>query len=297
MNDKELRELNPWSHVDVDDILRTDVIEKQLDSANAYVSRVKETREKKSEIEVLNSLGKKNDKYRFHFELPPEPWQGNPLTAKVVILTLNPGYVKEANIISAKLLKSAGWNEELSKYKKKVLDLEAESLMPEIKATNDIDKISLFDAFNTLGDWYWVDKLKDLRDAYIAKKKGSGMNDIELENEFYSKIAIVEYCAYTSQCFSDSTKIENLPTVEFIKDLVWHIEANKKALFVILRAKGKWEAVLHKGTLDDSSRCVVNNNISQNLSRNNLKLKEGSSREGDKEPFDIILDKLLEEKE
>ena len=32
---------------------------------------------------------------------PPEPWRGNPLTARLIILSLNPGYIPEINMTLA----------------------------------------------------------------------------------------------------------------------------------------------------------------------------------------------------
>ena len=37
-------------------------------------------------LELYNST-KKNDNHKYHLEIPAEPWQGNPLKAKIIILT------------------------------------------------------------------------------------------------------------------------------------------------------------------------------------------------------------------
>jgi len=224
-------------------------------------------------------------------KIPAEPWWGNPLKARLIILSLNPGYVPEVNKTLALLMQT---NEtvrrQLIEYKAQTLRLEAEAFLPEDEKNEDCC-ITCNEAVNMLGDWYWVDKLRELREAYVERRKNENarISDIELENEFYKKIAVVEYCAYTSQNFSDSKLIEGLPSVEYVKDLVRYIESEGKALFVILRAERKWEKVL-----SDNTRCIVNTNLSQNLSRKNLNSKKGAPDKSEKAPFDVILDKLLE---
>lgn len=39
-------------------------------------------------------------------KIPAEPWWGNPLKARLIILSLNPGYVPEVNETLAKLLQT-----------------------------------------------------------------------------------------------------------------------------------------------------------------------------------------------
>ena len=34
---------------------------------------------------------------KYHLEIPAEPWQGNPLKAKIIILSLNPGWQEKNN--------------------------------------------------------------------------------------------------------------------------------------------------------------------------------------------------------
>lgn len=282
-----IKRANLWRRVIVKDVLKSVDGNPGVVPARAFICE--------DDREVLSTLVNKKsfqkEAYRFHFELPPEPWQGNPLKAKVIILTLNPGYVYRSNTISARLLKMAGYAESIAGFKSRVLRLKEDSMMPPQMTKIDKKAISLFDAFNTLGDWYWVDKLRELREAYIERRKNENgrISVVELENEFYKKIAVVEYCAYTSQSFSDSKLIEDLPSVKYVKEMIRQIESEGKALFVILRAERKWGKVLK-----DKSRCIVNTNLSQNLSKKNLNSKKGVLDKGIIAPFDVILDRLLE---
>lgn len=159
-----LKRKNPWRDVTVDNLLRPVRDLGSLTSREAYISG--EDRDYMLDNKLQFELG---SDYRFHFELPPEPWQGNPLTAKVIILTLNPGYVESANSVTAKLLKKATCYNNLLKFKNNVLNLEATSLMPEIKEEAEFgsDGITLFEAFNALGDWYWYKQFKELRHVLL----------------------------------------------------------------------------------------------------------------------------------
>lgn len=197
-------------------------------------------------LDKIDSILAKDD-YKFHFELPPEPWQGNPLEAKVVILTLNPGYVEAANTVIAKLLMKASCKQELCDFKSKVLRLESDSLMPEI-TNNESGEVSLFEAFNALGDWYWYRGLSKLREDYIRKKGKCGGEDEkrDLENKFYKNFAILEYCPYTSKQYKGMKAIDELPSVRYSVQVLKEIAGDNNRIIILHRGR-EWKKHLDKG--------------------------------------------------
>lgn len=167
--------------------------------------------------------------------IPAEPWWGNPLKARLIILSLNPGYVPEVNKTLAMLMQT---NEvvrrKLIEYKAQTLRLEATSFLPEDK---EGQPISCRDAVNMLGDWYWVKMLRQLRED-------TGLE----EKEFYRRIALVEYHGYSSQTSGRifPRKKDKLASQAFLKDMLWYIAESKKdkVHFLIMRAKDKWKELL-----------------------------------------------------
>lgn len=235
---EELKENNPWKDITVDTLWS--------DNAKYVTSDDKE-------VVVKYNKDNKGKATRFRLEIPPEPWQGNPLEAKVIILTLNPGYVDNANRLIAKLLEKSIDVKALCKFKNEVLHLNAKSMMPP-KATNSNDVISTWEAFNMLGDWYWVRMLRELREAYVG-------NDPQKEDVFYQKFSIVEYCPYSSEKFCDVPKLKSM---KFTKLLINGIKNDPDKLFIIMRGEKFWKTLLGKDVITNNHRC-------QYLSKNNLK--------------------------
>lgn len=238
---------NPWEDITVDSLLRSIDKTNPWKSNQAYVSPEDRDYVRKYNLRLGVS---DNDDYRFHLELPPEPWQGNPLKAKVIILTLNPGYVESANTVIAKLLKKADCLDDLLRFKENVLKLKVGSLMPEIKEKTDSDsnEITTFEAFNALGDWYWVEKLRHLKGDYlkIRTPQGCTLSDkerVKLENKFYKNFAVLEYCAYTSKSYKDFPGVSGLPSVKYAQDLLKEIIAKENKVIVVLRKR--WEQFMN----------------------------------------------------
>ena len=267
---KEIKEQNPWKEITVDSLIRR--------NGQKYVLSVDDESIKLFNQDVDKSFNiEKAEEFRFHLEIPPEPWQGNPLIAKVIILTLNPGYVDNANRLTALLLEKAGYAKALCEFKNKVLHLEANSLMPEIES-NSNDSISVFDSFNMLGDWYWKKMLKELREEYVKKSNLS-------EKSFYEKIAVVEYCPYTSKSYHPLKK--DCKSMEYTKGLIKALTKCPDKLFVVMRGANVWKPVL-KGS---KAKCFFNNNRCQYLSKKNL----NSTNNQGSDNFKSILEHLTNE--
>lgn len=201
-----------------------------------------------------------NDEYKLITCIPPEPWQGNPLKAKLVILTLNPGYVEKQNhALADAIQKIDGINSFIADFKAQTLRLEAESFLPD--NSNNGGGLSPADYINIIGDWYWYKKLTPLMERL--------QGDLD-EQEFFRNIAIIQYLPYTSISYKDK-KYKGIGSQEFTKKLVLHILNKEEDIMVlVLRGSSKWKELLGEEKLRSSDKVIINTNRSQSISPGNL---------------------------
>ena len=83
---------------------------------------------------------------------------------------------------------------------------------------------------------------------------------------------IVQYCAYTSVSFKDFPRGVVLPSQELTKKLIRYLAYEREdVVFVIMRSAAKWKELLDADVWEKmQSRLIVNKNMSQSLSENNL---------------------------
>lgn len=220
-------------------------------------------------IDEFNRNAKED--YKYVLGAPAEPWRGNPLKAKVVILSLNPGFKLGVND-----------NVQYERYRAPLEDAMAELintlsfqvrglLTPQesyVKSHEEFkEKYSMEgaqvlcgDALNEIGDYYWYNNINRLN---INHQK---------EYEFFRNFAIVQYCAYTSVSFKDFPKGVVLPSQELTKKLIRYLAYEREdVVFVIMRSAAKWKELLDADVWEKmQSRLIVNKNMSQSLSENNL---------------------------
>ena len=194
---------------------------------------------------------KANDDCKLQLDLPPCPFTPNILTAKLIILSLNPGYIKLLNRDLPGML--------LPEYVGEYKTWTVNALRMEAKEkggiyTNDVDKI--------IGENYWAKRLQPL-----AKKVKSPEN-------IYNNVALLQYLGYTSTSYKDMPQI--IPSQMFTKVLIRYITLNNPdAKFLILRARKKWEELIDGDTLsklNKNCRLLYKQSPSpcQFLSENNL---------------------------
>lgn len=224
------------------------------------------------EEQVINEFNRNvKEDYKYVLGAPAEPWRGNPLKAKVVILSLNPGFKLGVND-----------NVQYEKYRAPLEDAMAELintlsfqvrglLTPQesyVKSHKEFkEKYSMEgsqvlcgDALNEIGDYYWYNNINRLN---INHQK---------EYEFFRNFAIVQYCAYTSVSFKDFPRGVVLPSQELTKKLIRYLAYEREdVVFVIMRSAAKWKELLDVDVWEKmQSRLIVNKNMSQSLSENNL---------------------------
>lgn len=255
MTEKELLGQNPWE--EVAKMYNPDEEDCLFSKTRHYVCS-----SDLPEIEKFNSKLALNDTDRIIKNIPAEPWSGNPLTANLIILSLNPGYVPEVNKTLALLLQS---NKQIRKsiieFKRDTLLLKAKSFMAEEDGANPI---SSKDAVNMLGDWYWYKKLKQLKD------------DVGLdEDAFFRKIALIEFHGYSSITSNHSFLSGNgyLESQLFTKRMIQHIVQRDDVVFLIMRSKKKWTDFLGEGFIKEyDNKFVIKDNkgMSQSITHDNL---------------------------
>lgn len=181
--------------------------------------------------------------------IPAEPWGGNPFKARLIILSLNPGYVPEVNEKLAKLLQS---NDEIRKaiikYKKQTLLFDTDSFLPEDDKVLLGCQISCKDAINMLGDWYWHKMFRQLRE------------DVGIdENEFYKKVALIQYFGYSSQ--TAQRTLPYIPSQDFTKEMIHHIASERKeeVRFLVMRSKKEWKKLLGDDFFKNYEDIIITN--------------------------------------
>lgn len=220
-------------------------------------------------IDEFNQKSKAD--YRFVLGAPAEPWRGNPLKAKVIILSLNPGFkhgindkVKDlvdirhregamAELCNSLSFQARGLLYQQDYYVKNHKEYQS-------KKAAGLKNVGYGDALNEIGDYYWYNNINRLN-----------INNQD-EFEFFSNFAIIQYCAYTSVSFKDFPKGIVLPSQMLTKELIRHLVYNRKeVLFVIMRSPGKWKSLLDPDVWEKmQSRLIINRNMSQSLSEKNL---------------------------
>ena len=250
INKNWLIENNPW---------RT--LAQEYQGYDLYSTTRTFTVESDKELLELYNNTKKNDNHKYHLEIPAEPWQGNPLTAKIIILSLNPGWKEKYNKeIALEISKKSNIAEAVFKEKQRTLLFEAEGFFP-------YDK-KIVDAISLIGENYW--RGDDKKAGRLSVLKPDTMDEFD----FYKKFAVVQYCGYTSKEYGggfDNGKY--LPTQIYTKELIRYIAYNRPDVkFVILRAEDKWKNLLDTDVWETMlpNTIIAKYPIQQRLSKTNL---------------------------
>ena len=225
--DDEIRKLNPWQGTFVNP-----------NPSALYDSDAQWLLE--CDAEIINEYNEKNrgTDYEFKLGMRPEQFNGNPLTAKVVILSLNPGYVYRVNNLYARLLQNVQpIAEAVKQHKDKQLNLTAASFFCQRNHNKADGMLSYRDAHCALDDWYWYDIFNKFReDAGLPDEDNT--NDVIFDN-----VALVQYVGYLSKSWKALPKI--LPSQEFTRTLVHYLSLRKKdVLFVVSRSRKEWKELI-----------------------------------------------------
>lgn len=170
---------------------------------------------------------RKDEDARFVTNLLAAPFQGNPLTAKVVFLSLNPGYVKRLNKDLAKVFEQIpNLPQQINSIWSGFLSHEAKSMSPSTQNNE------LFTAYQSLVDWYWHDTFATIQASSNLPK-----------DTFFERVAVMQLMPYHStKC---NKVILKLPTQQYTKSLILHmLEQPDCPLFVVMRSEVQWAKLL-----------------------------------------------------
>lgn len=201
----------------------------------------------------------KNTNFKFILSNRPEPFTGNPLKAKVVILTLNPGYVERANKNYALQLQESGSKDILQaviNHKNEQLRLEAKSFFcPRNKKKGEL---SYRDANCKFDDEYWYNIFDKLRKELNLGPEG------DTEDDIFDNVALVQYVGYASNSWKPITKNYLLPSQDFTRQLLGYLAFYTDTIIVVSRSYNEWKELLGDviwKKLKDDNRLVCRKTI------------------------------------
>lgn len=208
------------------------------------------------DIHAFNNRNKDKPDFKFELGMRPEPFNGNPLKAKVIILSLNPGYILRVNNLFAKVLQTTepkDIQEAVKEQKDKQLRLEAESFFCQ-RNSQDGDLVSYREAHCMLDDWYWY----DIFNKFLIEAKEANYLPIDYSlDKIFDNIALVQYVGYMSKSWKDLPNI--LPSQEFTRKLIHYLAQKTDVLFIISRSEDKWKNLIGDkvwNTLESQERLV-----------------------------------------
>lgn len=201
--------------------------------------------EKELEILTEHNSRQKNEDTKFILEIPPEPWSANILEAKVVILSLNPGYIDYLNRDLANMF-SENYAEQITEDKCSILCMnpQRESLASRI-----------------LGDCYWYKALMHIGvDAYEEQNWEKVLDDV----------AVIQCCAYASK--SKSLPKKMLPSQEYSIKIIRFLAEYTNTRFLLMRAESEWKKFLGKDFIESlGNRWIVSEHYrNQSISEKNI---------------------------
>ena len=250
MTEKDIRVANHWNIVadecQGNEALYSDNKRYIYPGDDVYIDRYNATASKETSF-ILNTV--------------PYPFQGNPLTAKVVVLSLNAGYVPRVNCYFAKILQHyPQLAEGVMCFMRDNLRLNVKAFMPNVVYSYE-EHPNYQDAFNMLGDWYWFD--------ILSKWQNEGLSF----GEIFSNVALIQSIPYASIKAKDLPKGCVLPSQIFIKKMITYIANYTDAIFVVPRAVKNWQKLLGLtwNQLAREDRLIIGKNpLNQSLTKNNL---------------------------
>ena len=239
ISEDEIFSANPWQVLHGDDMSNYSLVSADgglFDTRNKWVLKMDE-----KIIDIFNERHK-GKSAEIRLEVLPEPFSGNPLASKVIILSLNPGYVDHVNRLLALVLHGAPQTEKVVMAQKiRQLNLKAEALFCDsnISDGNSAMQISDREIDSMYGDWYWFNILESFRKE-AGLRALAGHDDV-----IYSNVAVVQYLGYSSATYLDMPFGLILPSQRFTVMMLRYIALYKKdVVFVVSRSEKRWEKLI-----------------------------------------------------
>lgn len=236
MTEEDIRRTNPWKEV-ADQYV-----------GNGFLYNEKEEyvcKDDKEMIDTFNSTARQEHQYCL--KVPAYPWYGNPLEAKVIVLSLNPGYVERESVIGKILMRlPAGLVEGYAIHLRSMLTFDCHSFLPDEDGKPDV---TYRDLANLHQSWYWIDRLKK---AFVNKETGLSIDNV------LDRFAVIEYLGYSSQKYKPFKAGDLLPSQSYTKQLIQYIlHNNRDTIFIVPRIVQTWKKFLGSMWTNNSDRFIV----------------------------------------
>lgn len=232
-SEEQIRKENPWQSE-----------EKYVNPNSSKLYDEKAKWLLKCDAEIINQFNDNNNNdYKYELGMRPEPFNGNPLKAKVIILSLNPGYVLRVNNLFAKVLQMTepkNIQDAVKEQKDKQLRLEAESFFCHSNKQKG-ELVSYREAHCMLDDWYWYDILY----KFLNEAKESGLLTDYTLDKIFDSFALVQYVGYMSKSYKAFPRGKILESQMFTKKLIEYLAENKpNVIFVLSRSEKEWNSLI-----------------------------------------------------
>lgn len=243
--EKELREINPW-----DGAIQ---FVKPLESVTTLFDKDAECVLKCDEpyIKEFNELYK-GTPCEYRIQKWPKPFIGNPLTSKVVLLSLNPGFNDRTNRMLANAM-DIHYREAINKQLKDQMSFNT----PSFFCSNIKDgglELSYLEAQAFVDNWYWYDIIEDFREQAGLPKS----------NSLYKNLAVIQYVGYASAEYKSAPNGRIFPSQHFTKLLIQHLAFNSDKVFVVARSENKWHKFIGDeiwNKLEQENRLILGRKI------------------------------------
>ncbi len=208
-------------------------------------------------LEEFNSTAKEDYKYKLN--VPVYPWYGNPLRAKVIVLSLNPGYVERESTIARVLMNLPDrYTEGYAEHLRTMIKFQCYNFLPD---DSGLSGMTYRDLANLHQNWYWEDRL---RKAFVNDDTGLTFEDLN------RRFAVVQYIGYSSKKYAPFKNGRILPSQNFTKQLIRYIHTNTDAIFIVARNVSTWKTFL--GDIWNEERFIETGDyLGQRLTKNILK--------------------------
>lgn len=233
MTEQEVKMLNPWK----------EVVEKYVGSEFLFSDNHNLVCE--CDRDIIEEYNKNTDeKYKYHLNVPAYPWYGNPLKANVIVLTLNPGYVKRESVI-ARVIQDVHerYTEGYTEHLRRMLLFDCAFFLPDKLGK---EGMTYRDLANLHQSWYWEDRLTK---AFVSEETGLTFEDVN------SNFAVIQYIGYSSEKYAPLKKGRVLPSQYYTKQLIEYITNNTNTIFIVTRNVKMWKQFL--GIIWDDNRFII----------------------------------------
>ena len=208
---------------------------------------------------ILESYNEgKSEEDKFVLGVPAFPWYGNPLTAKVIILSLNPAYNdRQKKIIKMIQRLDSNVTKGFTDHLRNMLTFDVNSFLP--TKDDEKDGLSSRDIANIHQSWYWQNKLIK---AFISREDKDNNDDkknpekiLEEFENINNKVALIQLVPYSSK-YKPHLKVSEdnglslgkfgkIPSWDFTRDLIEYILTTKEdVIFIVARSEKEWKSLI-----------------------------------------------------